>query len=157
MKAGQDITVVSKGTRHNTYSEGTWIDETQVGRTSFLMVTKIGVKYIHGKYFHFEDGKRQECYWEDKINADEVLIFHGIRQDLQEAYNQKRLEREAFEKERGQARYEIEREINQLKSAKFDEWDKTHPRPKPLDLTNLPYFNVTTIPPLTLPQVNTNK
>jgi hypothetical protein len=136
---GQDITIVSKGIRHNTFSEGTWIDETQLGATSFLEVTKVGVKYVYGKHFHFEDGKREVCYWEDKINPEEVLLFNGVRQDLEETYNKKRLERQAYEKQREDAHREIDREMHDLMRAKQEEWDKANPRPKPLDLTALPY------------------
>jgi hypothetical protein len=136
-KAGQDVTIVSKGIRHHTYSEGTYIDENEVGRTSFLQVTKIGLKYLYGTHFHIEDGKRELFHWEDKVNVDENLVLPGIRHDLAEAYNKKRLERAAFEKEREKAFYEIESEMRQIMRSKQDEWDKAHPRPRPINLQEI--------------------
>jgi hypothetical protein len=135
LRAGQTITLVSKGIRHS--FGNTYTDETQIGNTSFLEITRIGREYIYGKYIYYEDGKKQLSTWEDKINPAEYLILDGIRTDIQEQFNNYRLKLQEYENKRKEARYKFEREAYDLTRRKMETWDKENPRPTPIDLNQL--------------------
>lgn len=144
IKIGQDITLVSKGITHNSYDSTTYITEDQVGNTHFFQVTKIGTTYIYGKYIRFElDGKREIYYWESKVNPEEYLIFNGIHEDLRKAYNDRKTLRDEYEKTRENTRRDIERKYDQLARQEYEQWTKDNPRPAPLDLSNLPFMELT--------------
>ena len=138
LKIGQDITLVSKGIRQ---SYGTsYVVESNVGIAHFFRVTKLGTTYVYGKYQHKNDsGVMELTLWEDKIDPAEWVLFDGLREDLKQAFLSRQALREAYEKLRTDTRRDIERKHSDLARAELDEWDKANPRPKPLDLTALPY------------------
>jgi len=138
IKIGQDVTIVSRGIRHHTYGEGTYIDESAIGRASFLTVTRIGREYLYGKHFYIDDDrKRKTCDWEDKVKLDENLVFAGMRQDIKELHEKYRILTNEYDKLREDACREIERKYHELMRAEQDEWNKAHPTPAPVDLAKI--------------------
>ena len=138
LKIGQDVTLVSKEIRHSDYGKD-YIESDQIGRTSFLHITKIGKKYLYGQYFYFEQDKRTQHDWEHDIIIADYLILNGIRTDLEKTYKDNRAIREDYNKIRTEAHRELERKYEELCRQDFDKWNQTFPTPPPVDLSKPPY------------------
>lgn len=127
---GEEITLVSKGIQRSEYSKNTWIDERQKGRTSFFHIERIGTVYLYGKYIRFEEGKKELCYYESKINPADYKIFYGIRQDLKKTHIDFIINLNEYEKARQDRRREIERKAQRLINKLLEIWETKNPRPK---------------------------
>lgn len=128
LKIGQEITIISKGIRHGNTD---YIMQDEIGKASFMQITKIGNKYIYGKWIYFNptNGKK-EYNWEDKINTDDYLIFPTIRHDLKQKYQQYKDANEQYKTDYKNAVYDIESELYNIKRQKIDQWQNQHQRPE---------------------------
>ena len=127
---GAEVTLVSKGIQRSEYSENIWIDERQKGRTSFFHIERIGTVYLYGKYVRFEEGKKELCYYESKINPADYKIFYGIRQDLKQKHTDFIDSLNRYEKARQDRRRELERKAHHLTNKLMKIWETENPRPK---------------------------
>lgn len=135
-KAGQLITLVSKGIHHSEYSKP-WVETDQIGNSHFYRITRVGTKYIYGHYIRFEsDGSQQETEWESDSLMEDYEIFAGIRKDIDEAYRLRNVAVQKHEDERRKAFYNIEQRYRQLQRDDEDLYDKHHPRPVPIDINS---------------------
>ena len=126
---GEEVTLVSKGIQRSEYSENTWVDERQKGRTSYFKIERIGTVYLYGKYIRFEEGKKELCYYESKINPADYKIFYGIRQDLKQTHTDFINNLNNHQKARQDRRRELERKAHRLIDRLMKVWDNRHPRP----------------------------
>jgi len=134
-KPNEVVTLVSKGVRHLTASDHTYIDETQIGNTSFLKITRVGRDYIYGKYLYLDQDGQKECCWEAKVTPEEYIILEGIRRDLEANYKQYQQELRRYEEARKQARSDFEKIAYEMVTKQMQFWDEENPRPKPPSLS----------------------
>lgn len=132
-RVGQEVTLVSKGIRHSPYVSD-WVDEEVKGETSFFKITKIGKKYLYGKYYHYneETGEkvREECNWEASVNMEEYWILIGEHEEYKIKYQQFRKALDDWRKTQQEKQRDFDRELSKQLRAKMDEWDKQNPIPK---------------------------
>jgi len=127
---GEEITLVSKGIQRSEYSEKTWIDTRQKGRTSFFKVEKVGTKYLYGKYIRFEESKKELCYYQSRINPDDYTIIRGIHHDLKQAHFDFIKKLDEHKETRENHRRDIERQAQAFINTQMDLWDSRNPRPQ---------------------------
>ena len=127
---GEELTLIDKGIQRSEFSPQTWIDERQQGRASFLKLEKVGQKYLYGRYIRFEDGSKELCCWQAKINPEDYTIYRGIRHDLKKANFEFMQRLGEYEKARKDRRRELERKAHRLTDRLMEIWEAENPRPK---------------------------
>jgi len=129
LKPNQIITLVNKGIRKSDYSARVWIDSFMLGRISFIRITKVGTKYIYGKWL-YPSHDIKEAYYVTREDFNQYVIYDGIRQDLKDKYIQFENQRRIYEEKRKKAIYNIDHEVYKIKNAKIESWDNDNPRPE---------------------------
>ena len=128
---GCDVTLVSKGIRHTDYSDQTWIDTTQVGRTSFFKVSSIGRKYLHGTYIYWDEEGRHNRDWPSKVIIEDYLIYNGIHHDFEERYDKYYAAVNAWKEAEEKTRRKTEWETRDYVAKQMDKWRAKNPIPEP--------------------------
>ena len=135
LRPGQVITLVSKGVIR--YLNSNYVDETLIGNTIILEVTRVGRQYIYGRQIYFNNGRKESHTYETRIDPSEYIILDGIRDDIEQLYRQYRLKLQEYEQRRQEALRNFESEARNMILQKMAQWEKENPRPHPIDLDKL--------------------
>jgi len=127
---GEELTLVSKGIQRSEYSPNTWIDTRQKGRVSFFKVEKIGTKYLYGRYIRFEEGKKELCYYQSRIDPNDYTIVRGIQHNLKQAHFDFVKKLDEYKQARENHRRDDEREAQKAINEQLELWDSQNPRPQ---------------------------
>ena len=129
LRVGDEITLVSKGYFY--INDKKEIDPERIGAPIYVLITKVGRKYIYGKEIYFElDGSKKYSNFESKYEIDDYYIFKGIRFEFEHMYNTYRKELNEWRKKRDEYERKLHLEASKWVLLELDKWEKENPKPK---------------------------